>query len=292
MYGSENVIWIKNVKRNNGEEWAYDDIPEDGIFKLNWPTKKRGSALTPKVGDIIILFQKPKKVDGKRNQKVHFTHLVSPISTDITVDENAPRHKWCRTVKLIAIANPIQAIPNPGYYNFFLPNRGLTNPIVNLVNNIGMNEAETQQDVWKLFSSFIRSEFLDDLFVPQEPQGMFGEVEGDKVIREHIRQELTRRNSRIVQEAKDKAFEKGNGRILCECCKFDFIKAYGEIGTRFIECHHKIHLRLGERITELEDLALVCSNCHRMLHKRNSVGEHYTVEELTKIVNMQNNTGA
>ena len=44
---------------------------------------------------------------------------------------------------------------------------------------------------------------------------------------------------------------------------------FGQIGNGFIECHHKIPLSkyVKNNVTKLEDLALVCSNCHRMLHK-------------------------
>ena len=52
-------------------------------------------------------------------------------------------------------------------------------------------------------------------------------------------------------------------------CQFDFYKIYGDLGKGFIEAHHRVPLSEidGEKITTLEDLALVCSNCHRMLHK-------------------------
>ena len=53
-------------------------------------------------------------------------------------------------------------------------------------------------------------------------------------------------------------------------CDFDFHNFYGELGKGFIEAHHRIPLSDidGESKTELKDLALVCSNCHRMLHRK------------------------
>jgi hypothetical protein len=285
MYSSENIIWIKNVKRNQGEGWAYGEVNCGKTFWLNWPSSKRGSASTPKVGDIIVLFQTPNYINGRRNYKVHITHLVSPVSDIIHQDNEHPDHMWCREVKLIAKANPISAIPNPGYYNFFKPNRGLTNPIINLTNNIGLTEAETQEDIWRLFSNYFCPDVLTEIFTPQEPIGIYGEVEGDKIIREHIKQELTRRNSKIVQLAKSQAFINGNGRIKCECCEFDFFEFYGQIGVKFIECHHKIHLSTGERLTEIDDLALVCSNCHRMLHRKLEDGNYHDLESLKRLIN-------
>jgi hypothetical protein len=283
MYSSENIIWIKNVKRNDGQGWAYENVTCDKPFLLNWSTTKRGSASTPNVGDVIVLFQRPNYINGVKNKKVHFTHLVSPISTEIIEDENSPKHKWCREVQLIAKPNPIESIPNPGHYNFFLPNRGLTNPIINLVNNIGLTEAETQDEIWHLFQNYICTNISSQIFNPENPIGIYGELEGDKIVREHIRQEISRRNSKIVQQAKNEAFKKGNGRILCECCEFDFVNEFGRLGVGFIECHHKIHISTGERLTKTSDLALVCSNCHRMLHRKNLFGNYLTVEELYNI---------
>ena len=50
---------------------------------------------------------------------------------------------------------------------------------------------------------------------------------------------------------------------------FDFQIVYGDLGKGFIEAHHRTPLSelKGEKTTKLDDLALVCSNCHRMLHK-------------------------
>lgn len=72
--------------------------------------------------------------------------------------------------------------------------------------------------------------------------------------------------------AKDKKKNALNelGKLECEVCCFDFYKEYGEIGKTFIECHHIIplHAVKNETETTLEDLALVCSNCHRMIHSK------------------------
>ena len=46
--------------------------------------------------------------------------------------------------------------------------------------------------------------------------------------------------------------------------------AHGVLGEGFIECHHAVALSelSEERRTRLEDVVLVCSNCHRMIHRR------------------------
>jgi hypothetical protein len=77
------------------------------------------------------------------------------------------------------------------------------------------------------------------------------------------------RNRTVVASAKQRALEV-NGCLACEICGFDFAKTYGAHGRNFIEAHHTTPLSHlgGERETRIEDLALVCANCHRMLHYR------------------------
>ncbi|NRA52977.1 MAG: HNH endonuclease [Gammaproteobacteria bacterium] len=57
--------------------------------------------------------------------------------------------------------------------------------------------------------------------------------------------------------------------LACEVCDFNFTKTYGIRGKDYIECHHKNPLsdtKVGEK-TKTEDLALLCANCHRVIHR-------------------------
>ena len=94
-----------------------------------------------------------------------------------------------------------------------------------------------------------------------------GFSEGKKKLRQHIYRE---RNPRVILLAKQKFKEQHNGKLFCEICGFDFQEKYGDIGEDFIEGHHTIPVsELNEgHITRIDDIALVCSNCHRMLHRR------------------------
>jgi len=73
------------------------------------------------------------------------------------------------------------------------------------------------------------------------------------------------------------------GRLICEVCSFDFGTVYGDLGKDFIECHHRRPLSdlPHARRTLLKDLALLCANCHRMIHARRP---WLTVEKLRDIV--------
>ena len=61
-----------------------------------------------------------------------------------------------------------------------------------------------------------------------------------------------------------------NGALAREVCGFDFAQRYGERGKDFAECHHIIPLAdlVGAAKTRLQELAIVCANCHRMIHRR------------------------
>lgn len=57
----------------------------------------------------------------------------------------------------------------------------------------------------------------------------------------------------------------------CQVCGFDFEKVYGELGKEYIEVHHikPLYSLDEETIVNPEtDLICVCSNCHRMLHRK------------------------
>jgi 5-methylcytosine-specific restriction protein A len=90
--------------------------------------------------------------------------------------------------------------------------------------------------------------------------------EGRLLFRMH---RLRERNREVVAKAKAVALRK-YGRLACWVCDFDFAVAYGKLGDGFIEAHHTRPLGelAGPSETRVADLALVCSNCHRMLHRR------------------------
>lgn len=103
-----------------------------------------------------------------------------------------------------------------------------------------------------------------EILVFDEPE--FEASEGRIMTRVHVSRE---RNSTLVKKKKAVALRQ-HGCLACEVCGFDFLQTYGERGREFIECHHTLPISsLGEHgKTNLKDLALVCSNCHRMIHAR------------------------
>lgn len=92
-----------------------------------------------------------------------------------------------------------------------------------------------------------------------------GFSEGKKSLRVHIVRE---RNQKVIKEAK-RQFLEANGSLYCEACKFNFEEKYGKLGENFIEGHHLkpvSSLQEGD-VTKVEDIALLCANCHHMVHR-------------------------
>ncbi|MFJ5653776.1 HNH endonuclease [Streptomyces microflavus] len=91
-----------------------------------------------------------------------------------------------------------------------------------------------------------------------------GAPEGRVLYRRH----RTRERNKGLRRKKIGSVLKRGGTLSCEACGFDFGKVYGERGEGYIECHHVVPLHeAGEGTTKLADLALICSNCHRMIHR-------------------------
>lgn len=90
------------------------------------------------------------------------------------------------------------------------------------------------------------------------------------------------RNPKVIKKAK-KEFLKKNGFLYCEICKFRFDLKYGKRGIGFIEGHHRkmvSEMKPGEN-TRIEDIVMLCSNCHHMIHRKPLI----SVEEMIKEVN-------
>jgi hypothetical protein len=91
----------------------------------------------------------------------------------------------------------------------------------------------------------------------------FEAVEGNRQLVAHLQRE---RNQTLVRKKK-----KGAASLNCEACNFSFKQAYGQLAEEYCEVHHLVPLAEAEksRTTRLQDLAILCANCHRVVHLRN-----------------------
>lgn len=89
-----------------------------------------------------------------------------------------------------------------------------------------------------------------------------------RTLRQHKRVE---RNKALAARAK-----KIHG-YQCEACGLDFEETYGAIGRHFIEAHHLTPLSAfqGQKLSlsPRDDFAVLCSNCHSMIHRSEFVGD-------------------
>jgi ssDNA-binding Zn-finger/Zn-ribbon topoisomerase 1 len=128
---------------------------------------------------------------------------------------------------------------------------------INLIGakNWSCNEGIDIQISKSNFSISLAQELEEDVF-----------PEGRIFYRKHRQRE---RSKQLVEKAKARRKEQVSV-LICDVCEFNFSARYGKVGTDYIECHHTkpiSELKENEG-TKLEDIALVCANCHRMLHRK------------------------
>jgi 5-methylcytosine-specific restriction enzyme A len=157
----------------------------------------------------------------------------------------------------------------------------------------GLSSAsQLDQEVWHEFANdprrleatakAIRNNYrLIDMSVSQEEEDEEF-AEGRVLTKLHS---LRERNRSLIEKKKKRVLD-DTGKLLCEACDFDFAATYGDLGVGFAECHHTkplSTLQPGDT-TKLADLAIVCANCHRMLHKGKKVMD---IQELRRLVASQ-----
>lgn len=126
-------------------------------------------------------------------------------------------------------------------------------------------------------NELLESDSESDILISDEEEF----EEGRLITRLHSKRE---RNSSAVKRKKDRIL-KNTGALKCEACDFDFEETYGFLGEGFAECHHKVPLSEIASVTKtlLSDLAIVCSNCHRMLHRSRPTLSIAELREMLKI---------
>jgi len=94
------------------------------------------------------------------------------------------------------------------------------------------------------------------------PEALTEVIEGLKAYREVL---FLSRNRGIIET------KKSQSDYTCEVCGFNFEKSYGDIGHNYIVAHHiePLGQRQDPSKTKLEDIALLCANCHAMIHTKN-----------------------
>jgi 5-methylcytosine-specific restriction enzyme A len=124
------------------------------------------------------------------------------------------------------------------------------------------------------FKEFLFRPNDDGPWQPRVGRGVSAELDDTVVGLEgerRLRLVYHRHRERALRRAKIEAVLGKRGCLRCEVpgCGFDFADRYGSLGAGYAQVHHLKQLaRSDEPVeTRLEDLAIVCANCHMMIHR-------------------------
>ena len=128
--------------------------------------------------------------------------------------------------------------------------------------------AVVESDIDRKFYKLVRGAAPVQL-IQGEPQSEIQGFEGSasyRLVKHRLREQQLR-------EIKIKEHQFANdGRLICEVprCGFDFHARYGVLGEGYAHVHHLSPLSSAPdegRSVVLSDLAIVCANCHAMIHR-------------------------
>jgi predicted HNH restriction endonuclease len=129
-----------------------------------------------------------------------------------------------------------------------------------------------------------RLAIINRLLGAQNISEVTNESEEQKIYRDKLFEEgrIFKEEQYFRKRNRDLILEKKNlSEHICEVCGFNFAAVYGERGNGFIEAHHLVPISRGERVNTIHDIALVCSNCHSMIHRTNPP---ISVDELKELM--------
>ena len=137
----------------------------------------------------------------------------------------------------------------------------------------------------KQLAALIRKgiEVVESVKEEEAPYEVF--TEGRVVTETHLRRERDPKIRKKLLQAKRNA-----GSLECEICgNYSPVKT-PELEESMFEAHHILPLSVTqERKTKLSEMALVCANCHRMIHRAIALRKRWlSIEEAQKILSNQN----
>ena len=105
---------------------------------------------------------------------------------------------------------------------------------------------------------------------------------GDESDIEGLKTEFLATKSKRSRRLRDAAFKKAHG--VCAVCKRNFNTFLGGRAIRVLQVHHRdqLSLRDAPAVTTVEDLDVVCANCHLLLHL--DIQKALSVDELRRLL--------
>ncbi|HLA54884.1 MAG TPA: HNH endonuclease [Flavobacterium sp.] len=282
MFNPSDLKWIKSVTREKGTSWAYMKYQLGDTFNLNFsknpkwfPTNYKNA----KPGDLLVLFQTLQATKDFAGG-TFVTHLVTPLDNDFGKDSSNPNHPHTRLVGVVGIPKENSSLDKN--WSLFKANRGQICYVDTLESKRGDKTIQQKQeflfDLFKMDSDLI-IEIKNEDKAEEDEEGLDEGAERT-MFKLH---KFKERKPELIIKAKLLAIQEN--RLFCEACDFNFEVIYPILGNGFIECHHRNPISIGGiRKTKIEDLALVCANCHRMLHRKYTDGKYLLVEQLREIM--------
>jgi 5-methylcytosine-specific restriction protein A len=138
----------------------------------------------------------------------------------------------------------------------------------NVLDGKVMEQFLMEPDVMHAMAEYVRASAANGE-PPDFPREVGYENESELEGRYLLRWHAYRERNRSLRAKKINSVLIAGGSLTCEVCEFDFAEKYGQRGQGYIECHHVEPLHVGgEKVRSVKDLALLCSNCHRMIHTK------------------------
>lgn len=135
---------------------------------------------------------------------------------------------------------------------------------------------EQKYDDFKFVRPIEFEDVIDDVVMGEDGKQLLS-IEEAKSKKLHYRYEGRLKQAQIKKIKAIKGYQ-------CQACGFLFKKQYPSIGDDFIECHHKIpygNMKEGEkRELNVDDFFVLCSNCHRMMHRLNDAADLDTLKRI------------
>jgi 5-methylcytosine-specific restriction endonuclease McrA len=267
--GSENKIWLETTSLEHGhggsDIWAFGralwspshDVRGNDYYALMRQVKK---------GDLILHLLK-----GGGGQLVGHSYAADSVQDILTPPPN-----------------PGDWGGRPSYYR--IPVRDYTeiDPPLSIKGALRENKDEFKAILESGINHIFYCQYRDNLqlnqgkYLTQVPPSLYRVLrgltpdEGDTEFPAgsgEFREGSERKYVQTRFERDPRAREEAIARYKRQCmvCEFDFNAFYGpDYSVGYIEVHHTKPLSSlrGERVTKIEDLVLLCSNCHRVIHRK------------------------
>ena len=246
----------------------------ESFTDIYWSLKREAWQKKAAVGDEVFIWRA--KGSSKLPSGVIAHGFVSQPATQkskLQAQENVGEHLWrpgyseLSTVKLGVHLTSHRTSPEKG---MLLKQHFLSDPVLSRAQIV------TVQSGAVFLLPAAQANRIRELWEGEETMeeaASEGGMEGALVERLH---RVRERDASLVSTAK-RLFRERHGSLFCTICGFSFHRTYGALGEDYIEAHHVKPISERERATEtkVEDLVMVCANCHRMIHRNQNYEENF-----------------